>query len=409
MTPAEADARWNIRLYYVFEFFMDFGLWFGVWIKYLTVYRGFELKWVLLMDTPFWLLVATLEAPFGGLADRIGRKKVLGLGAGIYSAVVFGFGFTTNYWLLFIDYSAWAFAMAARSGAGQALIYDSMKAAGTQAQFSKVAGRGFAVMLTAGVVSVLLGGVVAEATSLAFVVRVSAIFPLVAVFAAVAMREPHFEPSGRHYLHDMKEGIAFTWRHPTVRWSVLLLAAVMGAGFTPVVLMQPFLIEQDVATGLFGVYQAPLRILAVLAAVVAYRVATLMGAGRLMAAGGAGMVIAFSGLAAFDELWAFGFFALPAMIQGFVRPTMDAYINHRTPSSMRATVLSVSSLCLSLQLAIFEPILGFLTDEVSLQAASGFAAVVFALVLPPLVVVWARADRKHPLEDDPPAAMPAGP
>ncbi len=399
MTPAEADARWNIRMFYLFEFFMDFGLWFGVWIKYLVVYRGFELKYILLMDMPFWLLVAALEAPFGGLADRIGRKKVMAIGALVYSGTVLGFGFSTNYWLLFLDYSAWAFAMAARSGAGQALVYDSMKAAGTQAQFSKVAGRAFAIMLTAGVVSVLLGGVVAEATSLAFVVQVSAVFPLVGVVAAMAMREPAFEPSGRHYLHDLKEGLTFTWRNPTVRWPVLLLATLLGACFAPVVLMQPFLIEQDVATSLFGVYQAPLRIVAVVAAIAAYRVSTALGTSRLLAGSTAVMIVAFSGLAMFEEIWAFSFFAIPALVQGLVRPTLDAYINHRTPSEMRATVLSVGSLLLSLQLAFFEPAIGFITDEISLQVACGFAAGTFAVVIPPIYLAWRRTDREYPLEE----------
>ena len=107
-----AAARRNERLYYAFLFLMDLGFWFGIWIKYLTVSREFELKYILLMDLPFWLMVAALEAPFGALADRIGHSRVLAIGAAVFALTILGFGFTTNYWMLFADYMLWAVAMA---------------------------------------------------------------------------------------------------------------------------------------------------------------------------------------------------------------------------------------------------------------------------------------------------------
>ena len=99
-----AAARRNEQLYYAFIVLMETGFWFGIWIKYLTVSRGLELRYILLMDLPFWLMVAVLEAPFGALADRIGSSRVLALGAGVYALTIAGFGFTTNYWMLFADY-----------------------------------------------------------------------------------------------------------------------------------------------------------------------------------------------------------------------------------------------------------------------------------------------------------------
>lgn len=398
MPGAEAIARRNVRLWYLFLFLMDFGLWFGIWIKYLTVTRELELKYVLLMDMPFWLLVATLEAPFGALADRIGRRRVLAIGAFTMSVTVLGFGFTTNYWLLFFDYALWAFAMAARSGADQALVYESLKDAGTSERFSKIAGRGFAITLTAGVAGILFGGVVAESTSLPFVVQISALGPFLAGFVALAMTEPTLIATGKHYLEDLRDGIAFTWNSPQVRWSVLLLAALLGASFAPVVLMQPFLIEFDVPTSLFGLYQAPLRIISVLGAVFAFRIATKASVPRLLTIGSAFMVIAYAGLAIVDVVGAFAFFTMPALVQGLIRPTMDAYINDRTPSEKRATVLSVASLCLSVQLAFFEPAIGFVADDISIQAAAGVTAIVFALVLPPLLLAWKRHDGPPEIE-----------
>lgn len=399
-----AVAHRNVRLYYAFLFLMEFGFWIGIWIKYLTAVRELELKYILLMDMPFWLVMASLEAPFGALADRVGHSRVLALGAAVYALTILGFGFTTNYWMLFADYMLWAVAGACRSGADQALVYDSLKQANLESTFSRVAGRGFAVSITASTTGVILGGLLATLTSLAFTVQVSFVGPVVAFFVAMAMVEPHVEHEARHYLEHLRGGIAYAWHTPQVRYSVLMSSVIMMAAFAPVVLAQPFLIKHEVPTGLFGVYQAPLRVFAVIAAIVAYRVVARAGRPKLVAAACAGMIAAFLGLAAFDVQPAFGFFALPALIQGLIRPTMDSYINEQTPSDRRATVLSMSSLVLSVELAFFEPVIGFITDDVSIQAAFAFVTVFFAVVMPGLYVLWRRAYVPHPL----PGAAAAG-
>ena len=386
-----ATARRNERLYYAFMFLMEMGFWFGIWIKYLTVSRELELKYILLMDLPFWLAIAVLEAPFGALADRIGHSRVLALGAGVYALTIAGFGFTTNYWMLFGDYMLWAIAMACRSGADQALLFDSFRQGGMEERFSKVVGRGFAIMIAAGTTGVILGGVLAAFTSMAFTVQISFIGPLLAMFIALAMVEPHVEHERPNYLENLKRGFKFAWQTPQVRHTVLLGSTVMMAAFAPVILIQPFLIEHDVRTGLFGVYQAPLRITAVISAILAHRVAARTGAPAMFALACGGMVLAFAGLSAVDRVGMFALFAVPALIQGFMRPTIDTYLNQHTPSETRATVLSVSSLVMSLQIAFFEPVVGFITDDISIRAAFGFVSAYFLVVMPPLFYFWRRA------------------
>ncbi|HMO54154.1 MAG TPA: MFS transporter [Tepidiformaceae bacterium] len=391
-----AVARRNERLYYAFVFLMEFGFWIGIWIKYLTVSRGFELKYILLMDMPFWLVMAALEAPFGALADKIGHSRVLAFGAAVYALTILGFGFTTNYWMLFADYMLWAIAMACRSGADHALLYDSLKQANLEDGFARIAGRGFAISISAATTGIVLGGFLASATSLSFTVQISCIAPVAACVVALSMVEPHVFHERRPYLEQLKAGVSFTWNAKVVRYSVLMVSVLMMAGFAPVVLVQPFLIEHDVATGLFGVYQAPLQISAVIAALTAYRIVGRLGRPKVIALACGGMITAFLGLAAFDAQPAFAFFALPALCRGLIRPTMDAYINQHTPSDMRATVLSMSSLVLSVALAFFEPIIGFITDDISINAAFAFVAAFFIVAMPPLYLLWRRSYIESP-------------
>jgi len=396
-TSPPSAYRKNVVLYYAYGFLMNFGLWAGIWIKYLVVQRHLELKWILLMDMPFWLLVALLQAPTGALADHIGRKRVMALGSGLFALTILGFGLTTNYWLLFFDYVLWAFAMAMQSGADSALLYDSLKMDGAESGFSKVAGRGFGIGLTAGMLGVVIGGFFASWTSLALTVQVSAAVPLLAMAAAWLMREPPIDRGERHYWRGLAGAFSFAWSTPPVRYTLLIGAIILTGTFGPVVLVQPFLLNHGVSTGLYGVLQAPLRATSVVAALVAFRIGRALGTGRLLLTVCLGIVGCYAGLAFVDASPAFAFFALSSMMAGLSRPVIDAYLHERIPSDRRATVLSLMQLCFSLQVAFFEPALGFLTDEVSLTAAFMFSAGYCVILMPPLLFLWRRAHHTSPL------------
>jgi hypothetical protein len=48
-------------------------------------------------------------------------------------------------------------------------------------------------------------------------------------------------------------------------------------------------------------------------------------------------------------------------------------------------------LCFAVQVAFFEPALGWFTDGISLAAAFFFAAAYFVVLMPVLLVLWHRA------------------
>lgn len=394
-------ARRNVLLYYAFRFAMDFALWSAIWIKYLIDDRGLELRWLLAMDLPFWLLVATLQAPTGALADRVGRKRVLALSGIAYAVTILGFGLTTNYWMLFFDYLLWAVAESMRSGADSALIYDTLKREGEEGQFQRIVGRGFAMTLAAGLVSVLAGAFLAAHFGMALIVQVSAAAPAIAVALALMMKEPPAEVTERHYWRGLANGMSFAWTHPEVRYTLLVGSVLLAGTFAPVVLVQPFLIDHNVGTALFGVFQAPLRLVSIAAAVIAVRVAAKMGVSALLTTACAAIGISYIAMAGIDHTGAFVFFALPAIMSGLTRPVIDGYLNDRIPSDRRATVLSALQLCFALQVAFFEPALGFFADGISLQAAFLFAAIYFLALMPPLLFLWRRARGTAPVEPAP--------
>lgn len=389
---AAASARRNIRLYYVYSFLMFFTLWSAIWIKYLIEDRDFALRYLLLMDLPFWLLVAVLQTPIGALADRIGRRRVMAAAGVFFTATILGFGFVNSYWMLFADYVVWAIAQSMQTGADQALVYDSMRAAGRTGGFSQVVGRNFSIQLGAGLVGVVLGGFLADAFGMALIVKVSALAPLAAVFVALAMHEaPRADHEVRAFWAGLGDGLSYAWSHAEVRYTILIGSVLLAATFGPVVLAQPFLIHQDVSTAFFGVYQAPLRLAAVVAALLAVRAVGRIGVPALLNLAGVVIIIGYVGLGSVAGQAAFAFFLLPSIVQGLTRPTIDTYLNDRIEGGQRATVLSVMQLCFALQVAFFEPALGWLTDTMSLTVAFFFAAGYFVALMPPLLLLWHRS------------------
>lgn len=70
------------------------------------------------------LLYALLSPTFGSLSDRIGRKKVLILGLGLFSVVYGFFGFATESWHFWILFGIYGLFMAATEAVGKAFAVD---------------------------------------------------------------------------------------------------------------------------------------------------------------------------------------------------------------------------------------------------------------------------------------------
>lgn len=87
-------------------------------------HAGISLQTTILMYCFYNLLYATLSPPLGTLSDRIGRRRVLMIGLGVFTLVYLGFATSPPifvYWLLFGVYGIY---MAATEGIAKALAVD---------------------------------------------------------------------------------------------------------------------------------------------------------------------------------------------------------------------------------------------------------------------------------------------
>lgn len=389
-------TRRNLRLLYAFWFLRDFQLWIPVWIVFLTLDRGFSLTEVTVAEGLFLVAVVALEVPTGAVADHWGRSKSLALGAMVLGVCVLLFALINSFALLLTSFLLWSLAATLMSGADSALLFDTLKAAGREGEYERLAGRGTALRWAGAALATLLGGPVAALTDVSLTIYLGAATCVLTALAAFAIHEPVHRPAAGEshgtagYWRSIGHAFGEASRDAGLR-SVILLTGVTFAALESVgYLTQPYLVDRGIEVGvLFSLLQVPLIFAGVLGSLFAVRMQARVGnAGTLLGIPVAGSIF-FAALALTPGLGAYAVLPLVYVLSSSLQPLATGYINRRVGSARRATVLSIHSMSASLVLAALSPALGFTTDRwgipwaFALSAAVAFSALLgFGLRIP---------------------------
>ncbi|MDO8614569.1 MAG: MFS transporter [Dehalococcoidia bacterium] len=381
----------NIRKYYVFHFFLNFQLWWPIWVLYLTEKRGLTLAEVTLIDIPFWLSIVLLQIPAAAIADRWGRKPTLIAAAAAFAAAITFFGLASTFWLILCSYMIWGIAFSLLFGTESAFIYDTLKALGREEEYPKIYGRGWAVMTGAAVAGTLVGAPLAAATDLSIPIVLSGGIAAMAALTALTFHEP-LAPQARTspalpYGQIIRESLDIA-RRPAVRYSILFFGLITIGSIAPIFFFQPFLSAHGVSTGEVGIWQTPMRIAGIIGALLAHRFILALGERRTFYLMPLGLIAGYSLLALWDSVYAQVAFPLIYFVVVLSQPTATDYLNRRVPSEQRATVVSLTNLARSAVLIPSAPLLGLLADEASTSAAFAAGGIIIAVLGLPLMLLW---------------------
>jgi predicted MFS family arabinose efflux permease len=396
----------NVRRFYLYKFFIEFQLWFSIWVVYLLEKRGLSLTQVTAVDIAFWLVIVFAEMPTGAVADRWGRKVSLLLGGLSFALAIFLFGLAPSFWWVLATYVIWGVSMTLGSGADAAFLYDSLAALGREREFTRAMGRARAASVIAGLVGGLIGAPLAAATDLSVPILVSAGLSLIAALIVLTFREPaHHEQDAAPqlpYFQVMRAALGHTLRHPALRSMIALNAVLMSAGMTGFIFFQPFLVEAGVSIRNFGLLDVPVRLASVAGSLVAYRLARRLGERNLLLALTAGFSGALLVLAGVPSLAGVGMFALLNFQLSTLGPVTSEYVNRHAPQHLRATVASVSNMAVSVVFAVVEPGLGFIADNAGLGTSFLVGGVGVGALGAAALLAWRLASRVESAEQQAP-------
>jgi MFS family permease len=374
----------------------------------------------------FSLGMVVFEVPTGVLADTRGRRFSFLLGAAtlLVSTLLY-----LAMWQVDAPFVGWALASILLglgftffSGATEAWLVDALGATGFEGHLETVFGRGQMVGGAAMLIGSVLGGVVAQFTSLGmpYVLR-AVMLGLALVAAALLMRDLGFVPQrGRSTVVAVREvvrgSIEGGLRNRPVRWLMLAAPFTGGVGIYVFYAMQPYLLElygQSDAYSIAGLAAAIVAGAQIAGGLAVPRVRRFFRrrTDALLLAAGLDVAVLI-GIAAVgwwdvDSLAPFVVAVLMlvvwALVSALQRPIRQAFINGVIPSEQRATVLSFDSLMSSAGGVVAQPVLGRVADVSGYAASYIVSAAISALALP--FVFLAR--REH-APSDPIEAPPLG-
>jgi predicted MFS family arabinose efflux permease len=236
-----------------------------------------------------------------------------------------------------------------------------------------VFGRGLVVTGIAMFAGSVLGGVIAQATSLGvpFLVR-AGVLVLMFLFAFLAMKDLGFTPDRSKgpiaaTRNVLTQSIQHGLRRRAVRYVILSAPFASGVGIYAFYALQPYLLElygDESAYSIAGLAAAVLSLAQVAGGVLAPRLRMLFAKRTTTVI--AASLASVAGLAVLGLNSLFWVAIVALVFWGFVfavaEPVRAAYLNDMVPSKQRATVLSFDSLFASLGGVGIQPALGRAAD-----------------------------------------------
>ena len=356
--------------------------------------KGLSMGDVFTLQAFFGLVVLITEVPSGYVADLIGRKQTLVMGA-----VIAGVGHSLllvadGFWGLAMFELALGVAHSLISGADIAILYDTELALGRGEQAQRqVVGRlyGFRT-LSESIAAVLCSLLLLHSMDLVIWVQAAAGW-LPLVLALLLVEPPGTRLSSDDHLGNMMEICrALLARSRLLRLIVLALCIWSLTTFYAVWLLQKIWETQGIELVHFGYLWAGLTVVAALAGRYAHVAEDKLGTTGLLVFIGLAPVVGYLGLEHFGVIGGYLASATFFVSRGFGLVVLRDALNQRVPSEYRATANSLTSFGFRGAFMLTGPLVGYYLDLWGMQAtlyllALGTLVIFVVLVLPLLLAV----------------------
>lgn len=343
----------------------------GVLVPFFTDWGGLTLTQMLMLQAWFLAWIFLLEVPTGAVADKFGRKTSLVCASAclLTATAIYATGKGLPRYLLaeFI----WAAAGALASGADEAMVYDSLKAAGDEDRSKDTLSLLNSFDIGAIAFAAPVGGLIAARWGLIATLYAMLVPFFVGLLVALSLKEP---PTGEEdakpgYREVLTRGVKYFASHKPLRALAFDSVTIWMLSFMTVWLFQPRLKELGVGIAAFGFVTTGLTLSQIVLMRNSERVERFFGGTRRYLVWSAAIPgLAYLALPFATNPWAACalFVTIPAF--GMSRSVLISnYMNKHIGSAQRATVLSTVGMGRQLMGVVVLPAVGLLT-KISLAA-----------------------------------------
>ncbi|WDV45057.1 MFS transporter [Clostridiaceae bacterium M8S5] len=377
------ELKNNVKKNYLYTFLSSFNLTGGIWMLYLA-FKGLNLMEIGIMESIYHITSFTMEIPTGVIADIYGRKtsRVLSSVARVISVVIMLIGNNVYYFAL--SFIITAIGNNLESGAGDALIYDSLKEINEENTYMKISGKKEIFYQASSSIALVVGGYLGT-ISYNYVYMLALAFAVITLLQSLTFTEPTIgkiqksDSRFKTFLDQVMKSIRVI--KSDSRIAFLIITAEIYSTFVTT----EFFYIQNYFKGLgrnelnIGIILSISALTAAFAATKAHKIEKRFGFRGILTVMPLLGILSLWGITII-RITEISFVCLIA-VESILYVVISDYINRLIPSEQRATILSFQSMAFSLFMILLFPLIGKLGDQYSLIYAFKIIAIVASVVL----------------------------
>lgn len=341
---------------------------FNAVVTFIYLQKGLNLFQIVSLEAILIMFVLFGEVPTGIFADRYGRKTsiIAYCLLLIVSEIIFLLG--QGFWMMALSAAVVGIGLSFYSGAGEALLYDSLKEQKKEHLMKKYMGTINASMVAAGAIAGITGSIIASdlsLKSLLLLIQMVIVSVIIGTLFSLTLKEPKYKRKIESNPFKLfSAGIKQIKSNPSLMRIVALSIFSTPFFFVITLLYQPYFKSLNINVAWFGAILAVGLVLSALASKYAYKIEEKLGVnwGILFITLTPGI---FYVILAFlkNPLIAIASFIAIIAISGFSEPLFSHYRNVHISSFNRATVLSMISLLGALYESAARPAIGWIANS----------------------------------------------
>lgn len=384
----------NIKVNYLYFFLMSLSITRGFWMIYLAS-KGMSLVQLGILEGVFHITSFVMETPTGAIADLFGRKfsRILSRFFLIADALLIFFGTSFSHFLLAFILCAIGWNL--ESGAGDAMVYDSLVEIKEENNYMKVNGRLEMTYQIAQAAGLAIGGMIA---GLSYGMLYSGQILIITSSIAVGLlftetrvgREKNREADRPGFIACMKKQYLDSFKvikgNHRLIYMIVFLNLLGVFTTTTFFYMQIYCKNNGLKENAIGIVFAISCAVGAVGGLSAHWIEAHVKERKLLFSLPVIFMILLWGMVWFKS--ALITFLVIGMFDSITYVVYFDYINRLIPSAERATLLSFSSMVFSFFMVLIFPVFGKIGDLFGLQYSFGFvASIATVLVLINLLIL----------------------
>lgn len=387
----ENKLKRNIKISYIYSFFMDLNITTAIWVLYLS-YKGMSLIQIGLLESIFHITSLLFEMPTGAIADIYGKKfsVIAGRVLSVISCIMMII--SNNFIEFALSFVVQAASFNLNSGAAEALVYDSLKEIGEEEKYKRIWGNLSFIISIAQGIAILIGGILADIRFI-YAYGVGTVIQAAALIVSFKFTEPPArkkEHENNSLVHQISTSMDVLKGRKIVFYLIIFSSLLASLEATVYFYSQKYFEDLSFTKTSIALIFASGSLISAISSKAAYKVEGILKQKGTLIMLSAVNVLSLMGMAFFNNL-SIVFYLASNVADGISYPVFSDYINSKIPSEYRATILSTESLCYSLIMIGIFPVFGYMAEKIGFSITYGVIAVLYV----PFIFFLMRKLKEH--------------